>query len=85
MSLPLSLSSTITLSSSHEMPLLGFGVFQNYDAKASVIEAFKAGYRCVFPSRASAERSIFSFFFLLALGISILHRFIGTKRTSAKA
>jgi len=42
------------------MPLLGFGVFQNYDAKASVIEAFKAGYRCVFSSRASAKRSILS-------------------------
>ncbi|TRM70024.1 NADP-dependent oxidoreductase domain-containing protein [Schizophyllum amplum] len=27
------------------MPLLGFGVYQNYDAKASVLEAFKAGYR----------------------------------------
>ncbi|KAF9231401.1 NADP-dependent oxidoreductase domain-containing protein [Melanogaster broomeanus] len=29
------------------MPLLGFGVYQNYDAKLSVIEAFKAGYRHV--------------------------------------
>jgi diketogulonate reductase-like aldo/keto reductase len=27
------------------MPLLGFGVYQNYDAKPSVLEAFKAGYR----------------------------------------
>ncbi len=27
------------------MPLLGFGVYQNYDTKASVLEAFKAGYR----------------------------------------
>lgn len=29
------------------MPLLGFGVYQNPDAKASVLEAFKAGYRHV--------------------------------------
>ncbi|KAG1716089.1 hypothetical protein ID866_1061 [Astraeus odoratus] len=29
------------------MPLLGFGVYQNYDAKSSVLEAFKAGYRHV--------------------------------------
>ncbi|KAL4079888.1 NADP-dependent oxidoreductase domain-containing protein [Scleroderma yunnanense] len=27
------------------MPLLGFGVYQNYDAKPSVLEALKAGYR----------------------------------------
>ncbi|KAL1748733.1 NADP-dependent oxidoreductase domain-containing protein [Schizophyllum fasciatum] len=27
------------------MPLLGFGVYQNYNAKASVLEALKAGYR----------------------------------------
>ena len=27
------------------MPLLGFGVYQNYDAKTSVLEAFSAGYR----------------------------------------
>jgi len=30
------------------VPLLGFGVYQNYDAKTSVLEAFRAGYRCVF-------------------------------------
>ncbi|KAJ7780506.1 NADP-dependent oxidoreductase domain-containing protein [Mycena maculata] len=29
------------------MPLLGFGVYQNFDAKPSVLEAFKAGYRHV--------------------------------------
>ena len=29
------------------MPLLGFGVYKNYDAKSSVLEAFKAGYRHV--------------------------------------
>ena len=27
------------------MPLLGFGVFQNYDTERCVLEAFKAGYR----------------------------------------
>ncbi|KAI4526474.1 Aldo/keto reductase [Schizophyllum commune Loenen D] len=27
------------------MPLLGFGVYQNYNAKPSVLEALKAGYR----------------------------------------
>ena len=29
----------------HAMPLLGFGVFQNFAATPSVLEAFKAGYR----------------------------------------
>jgi hypothetical protein len=29
------------------MPVLGFGVYQNYDAKPSCLEAFKAGYRSV--------------------------------------
>ncbi|TFK73887.1 Aldo/keto reductase [Pluteus cervinus] len=29
------------------MPLLGFGVYQNYDAAPSCVEAFKAGYRHV--------------------------------------
>ncbi|KAJ6625478.1 Aldo/keto reductase [Mycena sp. CBHHK59/15] len=43
----LSLQSTIRLSSGFYMPLLGFGVYQNYDAKPSVLEAFKAGYRHV--------------------------------------
>lgn len=27
------------------MPLLGFGVYQNYNTKDSVIEALEAGYR----------------------------------------
>ncbi|KAJ2928608.1 hypothetical protein H1R20_g8478, partial [Candolleomyces eurysporus] len=31
----------------HLIPLLGFGVFQNYDAKPAVLEAFRAGYRHV--------------------------------------
>jgi hypothetical protein len=43
----LTINSTVTLSTGHKMPLLGFGVFQNQDAKPSVIEAFKAGYRCM--------------------------------------
>lgn len=41
----LTLNSTVRLSSAHLMPLLGFGVYQNYDTKNSVLEAFKAGYR----------------------------------------
>ncbi|KAF8638077.1 hypothetical protein AX16_010709 [Volvariella volvacea WC 439] len=43
----LSLSSTVRLSSGHEMPLLGFGVYQNYDATTSCLEAFRVGYRHV--------------------------------------
>ncbi|KAK0485827.1 Aldo/keto reductase [Armillaria novae-zelandiae] len=31
----------------YSMPLLGFGVYQNYDATPSVLEAFTAGYRHV--------------------------------------
>ena len=30
------------------MPLLGFGVYQNYVAAKTCLEAFKAGYRYVF-------------------------------------
>ncbi|KAG6836849.1 hypothetical protein H0H93_002290 [Arthromyces matolae] len=36
---------TVKLSSGHFMPLLGFGVYQNYTTRESVLEAFKAGYR----------------------------------------
>ncbi|KAJ7268836.1 Aldo/keto reductase [Mycena haematopus] len=43
----LTLASTVRLSSGYNMPLLGFGVYKNYDAKPSVLEAFKAGYRHV--------------------------------------
>ncbi|KAF9065353.1 Aldo/keto reductase [Rhodocollybia butyracea] len=43
----LSISSTVKLSTGHLMPVLGFGVYQNYDAKPSCLEAFKAGYRHV--------------------------------------
>ena len=39
------LSSTVRLASGYTMPLLGFGVYQANDAKASVLEALKAGYR----------------------------------------
>ena len=38
---------SVRLSSGHLMPLHGFGVYKNYDAKSSVLEAFKAGYRHV--------------------------------------
>ncbi|KAF9050004.1 Aldo/keto reductase [Panaeolus papilionaceus] len=41
----LSLGSTVRLSSGYDMPLLGFGVYQNNDAKPSCLEAFKAGYK----------------------------------------
>lgn len=43
----LTLKSTIRLSSGHQIPILGFGVFQNYDARTSVLQAFDAGYRHV--------------------------------------
>lgn len=29
------------------MPLLGFGVYQNYNTRPSVLTAFEAGYRYV--------------------------------------
>ena len=31
----------------HTMPLLGFGVYQNYNTRPSVLTAFAAGYRYV--------------------------------------
>jgi diketogulonate reductase-like aldo/keto reductase len=43
----LTLTSTVKLSTGYTMPLLGFGVYQNYDTKNSTLEAFKAGYRHV--------------------------------------
>ncbi|KAL0950132.1 hypothetical protein HGRIS_010128 [Hohenbuehelia grisea] len=43
----LTLHSVVKLSSGYTMPLLGFGVYQNYTAKDSCLEAFKAGYRHV--------------------------------------
>ncbi|KAJ7072191.1 Aldo/keto reductase [Mycena amicta] len=47
MATTLTISSTVRLSTGHHMPLLGFGVYQNYDARPSCLEAFKAGYRHV--------------------------------------
>jgi len=41
----LTLSSSVKLPSGHSMPLLGFGVYQNYTTTQSVLEAFRAGYR----------------------------------------
>ncbi|KAI0082045.1 Aldo/keto reductase [Panus rudis PR-1116 ss-1] len=43
----LDINSSIKLSTGYSMPLLGFGVYQNYTAKDSCLEAFKAGYRHV--------------------------------------
>jgi len=43
----LALNSTIRLRSSATMPLLGLGVYQNYDARTSCLLAFKHGYRHV--------------------------------------
>lgn len=33
------------MATGYTMPLLGFGVYENYSAKGSVLEALKAGYR----------------------------------------
>ncbi|KAG9084935.1 hypothetical protein FS749_004815 [Ceratobasidium sp. UAMH 11750] len=41
----LSLNSAIRLRSGASMPLLGLGVYQNYDARTSCLLAFKHGYR----------------------------------------
>lgn len=58
------------------MPLLGFGVYQNYETKASVLEAFKAGYRysssCVRGLQSDCHRD---------LDISILLKYIVMKLT----
>lgn len=39
------LTSTVHLRGGHRIPLLGLGVFQNYDARTSVLQALEAGYR----------------------------------------
>lgn len=39
------LKSTARLPAGHQIPLLGLGVFQNYDARTSVLQALEAGYR----------------------------------------
>ncbi|KII91992.1 hypothetical protein PLICRDRAFT_457099 [Plicaturopsis crispa FD-325 SS-3] len=43
----LTIQSTARLSSGYTIPLLGFGVYKNYDATPSVLEAFRVGYRHV--------------------------------------
>ncbi|KAG8213552.1 Aldo/keto reductase [Butyriboletus roseoflavus] len=43
----LTIKSTVQLTSGHAMPLLGFGVYQNYNTRPSVLTAFAAGYRHV--------------------------------------
>jgi len=39
------LKSTTQLPGGHRIPLLGLGVYQNYDAKTSALQALEAGYR----------------------------------------
>ena len=39
------LRSTTCLLGGHQIPLLGLGVYQNYDARTSVLHALEAGYR----------------------------------------
>lgn len=43
----LTIESRIQLVSGHTMPLLGFGVYQNFTTRASVLEALRAGFRHV--------------------------------------
>lgn len=61
------------------MPRLGFGVYQNYNTKPSVLEAFKAGYRLV--KNRDALLYIFSDRSLL-LGMSIPPMCIETSKMS---
>ena len=39
------LTSTTRLLGGHQIPLLGLGVYQNYDTGTSVLRALEAGYR----------------------------------------
>jgi diketogulonate reductase-like aldo/keto reductase len=39
------LKSTARLPGGHHIPLLGLGVYQNYDAGTSVLRAVEAGYK----------------------------------------
>jgi diketogulonate reductase-like aldo/keto reductase len=39
------LKSTARLPGGYQIPLLGLGVYQNYDARTSVLQALEAGYR----------------------------------------
>ncbi|KAF8348293.1 NADP-dependent oxidoreductase domain-containing protein [Amanita rubescens] len=41
------MATTVRLSTGYRMPVLGFGVYQNYEAKRTCLEAFEAGYRHV--------------------------------------
>ncbi|KAG9316197.1 Aldo/keto reductase [Chiua virens] len=41
----LTIKSSVRLTSGYAMPLLGFGVYQNYITRPSVLTAFEAGYR----------------------------------------
>ncbi|KAH9485098.1 Glyoxal reductase [Psilocybe cubensis] len=43
----LSITSTIRLATGYDMPMIGFGVYQNYNASVSTLEAFRAGYRLI--------------------------------------
>ncbi|SJK97535.1 uncharacterized protein ARMOST_00787 [Armillaria ostoyae] len=40
-------STVANINPGYSMPLLGFGVYQNYNATPTVLEAFRAGYRHV--------------------------------------
>lgn len=64
-----------TLPVGHFMPRLGFGVYQNYDATPSVLEAFKAGYRSVL----IWTHATFTYVVPSSTGMSILPRFIAMK------
>ena len=39
------LRTTARLPGGHQIPLLGLGVYKNYDARTSVLQALEAGYR----------------------------------------
>ena len=43
--MPFAFTSTTRLLGGHQIPLLGLGVYQNYDARTSVLQALEAGYR----------------------------------------
>jgi hypothetical protein len=74
----LTIHSTVTLSTGHKMPLLGFGVYQNKDATPSVIEAFRAGYRCML----TFGLFVVTEFPLWREDMSIQHRYTETRRRS---
>lgn len=46
-SMKLTIESRIQMVSGHSMPRLGFGVYQNYTTRTSVLEAIRAGFRHV--------------------------------------